>query len=93
MHIAHAKFYRFWQVSTVDWKHKAATLKLVQVVQEREGVLQLPAGQGEPRDGARAARGHGGGRPVQHELRHPLPAGAGQHRQVATRDITWHYVT
>ena len=68
--------------------HRAATLKLVQVVQEREGVLQLPAGQGEPRDGARAARGHGGGRPVQHELRHPLPAGAGQHRQVATRDIT-----
>ena len=69
------------------------TPKLLQVVQEREGVLQLPAGQGEPRDGARAARRHGGGRAVQHELRHPLPAGAGQHRQVATRHITSHNVT
>ena len=68
-------------------------LQLLQVVQEREGVLQLPAGQGEPRDCARAARRHGGGRAVQHELRHPLPAGAGQHRQVATRHITSHNVT
>ena len=50
-----------------------------EVVQEWEGVLQLPPGQSQSHHHPQLARHQRGADQVQHELRDPLPALTGQH--------------